>query len=167
MSTASPRGTGTPRRSLWIPWLFVAMFGVIIAVNLVMALFAFDSWTGLSADDPYKRGLVHNKLQAAIARQDKLGWEIALAQTPVGNQRARLRMALKDADGQRVTWAQIQVRLVRPVAQGADFGTTLHHTGGGRYEAVVTFPHPGLWEARYRIRTAAHTLHAIRRFEVK
>ena len=70
------------RRSLWIPWAYVGMFGVIILVNLTMALFALDSWTGLSANDPYKRGLVHNRTQEAIRNQDKLGWQVGLAQTP-------------------------------------------------------------------------------------
>ncbi len=161
------RESSEGRRSLWIPWAFVGMFGVIILVNLTMALFAFDSWTGLSANDPYRRGLIHNRTQEAIRNQDKLGWQIGLAQTPLGGNRARLRLELRDAAKTTVTWAKVQVLLVRPVAEGSDFTSTLAHQGGGAYEAVVTFPHPGLWEARFRIVTQSHNLTAIRRFRVR
>ena len=155
------------RRSLWIPWLFVGMFGVIIAVNLTMALFAFDSWTGLAVNDPYKQGLVHNRTQAAVRAQEKLGWDLGLAQVPLGHRRARLSLVMTDDRKQPVTWATVTVMLVRPVSAGADFQVRLSHQGGGRYEAVVAFPHPGLWEARYRIATAAHRLAAVKRLTVR
>ena len=155
------------RRSLWIPWLFVGMFGVIIAVNLTMALFAFDSWTGLAANDPYKQGLVHNRTLAAVRAQEKLGWDVGVAQQALGNGRARLALLMKDDRQQPVTWAKVTVVLVRPVAAGADFKARLTHQGGGRYEAVIAFPHRGLWEARYRIETKAHRLAAIKRLKVQ
>ena len=159
--------TGKGQRGRWIPWLFVGMFGVIIAVNGVMAFFAFDSWTGLSADDPYKRGLAHNKLQAEVEKQARLGWSIALAQTTLGNRRTRLTLRLADREKTKITWAKIEVIFYRPVAKGSDFQGRLVHIGGGTYQATISFPQAGLWEARYRIATRAHTLRAMQRFTVR
>lgn len=155
------------RRSLWIPWVFVGMFGIIIAVNAAMAIFAFGSWTGLSADDPYRRGLVHNQSQAAIARQEQLGWDIAVGAKPLGERRVRLRLRIRNADREPVTWAKVKALLVRPVSQGQDFAADLRHTGDGVYEADISFPAGGLWEARYQVRTRRHRLHAVRRLEVR
>ena len=38
------------RRGSWIPWLFVAFFVLIIAVNGVMVWFALECWTGLASN---------------------------------------------------------------------------------------------------------------------
>jgi nitrogen fixation protein FixH len=161
------RTTTKSRRSRWIPWLFVGGFGIIIAANGIMAFFAFDSWTGLSADDPYKRGLDHNNLQAEVLKQRQLGWGIAVGQKELGNRRTRLRLQLTNRQKAQVTWAKVEVLFYRPVSRGADFKGRLVHVGGGAYEATITFPQPGLWEARYRIVTRAHTLKATQRFKVR
>ena len=60
----------------WIPWSFVALFGVIVIANGTMMFFAFDSWTGLSTDDSYKRGLVYNE---SLAERDAQATELAEA----------------------------------------------------------------------------------------
>ena len=44
-------------RSHHIPWLFVAGFGVVIAVNAVMIAFAIGSFSGLYSNHARERGL--------------------------------------------------------------------------------------------------------------
>ena len=53
-------------RSRYIPWLFVAGFAVVIAVNATMIWFAVGSFSGLYTPVPRDRGLHYN---AIIAEQ--------------------------------------------------------------------------------------------------
>ena len=160
---ASPK----PRTSRWIPWTFVGMFGVILAVNGIMVAVAFETWSGLSTTEPYRRGLAHNKQAAEIERQERLGWQVALgfAQKAPGTGELRLR-AVKKA-GRPILGATITARIVRPVAQGADFAVTLSGRGKGLYTTAVRFPKPGLWEVRYRIRGEGETVTAVGRITVR
>ena len=54
---------------------FAAFFGVVFAVNGIMVFMALSSWSGLSTDHPYERGLRYNKTLEAMAQRDALGWQ--------------------------------------------------------------------------------------------
>ena len=48
------------RRSRWIPWAFVAFFGVVLAANAAMVVIALASWPGLETQQAYQRGLAYD-----------------------------------------------------------------------------------------------------------
>ena len=52
----------------------VAFFGVVFAVNGVFFWFASDSWTGLSTEDAYRKGIAFNDQLARADAQKRLGW---------------------------------------------------------------------------------------------
>ncbi|MGE3830257.1 MAG: FixH family protein, partial [Parvibaculaceae bacterium] len=54
--------------------LLVAFFGVIIAVNVTMAVFASRTWTGLVVENGYVASQHFNSELEQLRRQDKLGW---------------------------------------------------------------------------------------------
>ena len=54
-------------RGRHIPWLFVAGFAIVIAVNTVMIWFAVGSFSGLYASKPRESGLHYNAVQIGRA----------------------------------------------------------------------------------------------------
>jgi len=134
------------QRSWWIPWTFVGGFAVVLAVNLIMVFFAFDSWTGIDRANAYKDGLAYNDTLAAEERQRALGWTGDIAVTEAGDGRAQVRLTLADDDGTPMNRADVMVRFHRPTHGGADFQTALGWLGDGSYGAEVDLPMRGLWE---------------------
>ena len=141
--------TDTPeRRSAWIPWIFVGFFVVVFAVNGTMVYFAATSWTGMYGDDgsKYRQGLEYNQMLEAVAAQAAMGWQVdhSFERTEPGQ--GHLSITLQDAHGNQLTDAAVRAELIRPTHSGADFDVPLTHTGQGRYEVDILFPHPGQWQ---------------------
>ncbi|MEQ8699381.1 MAG: FixH family protein, partial [Bauldia litoralis] len=95
-TNAQPKARTQARTGRWIPWTFVGMFGVILAVNGIMVAVAFDTWSGLSTTEPYRRGLAYNSQLAEIERQQKLGWQVSLGFAPGGPGAGELRLRAVD-----------------------------------------------------------------------
>jgi nitrogen fixation protein FixH len=140
-------------RDWWIPWSFVAFFGVVLLVNGTMIFFAMESWTGVETSDAYQKGLAYNEQIAAAEVQAEQGWHAALDYAPEGGLKGRLSLSLSDRFETPLDGARVVVALVRPAHEGQDFTVELAPEGAGRYGASVDFPLAGLWEARM---TAEH-----------
>lgn len=140
-------------RDWWIPWSFVAFFGVVLLANGIMVFFALESWTGVGTSDAYRKGLAYNEQIAAAEAQAEQGWQATLDYAPEGGLNGRLSLALSDRYETPLSDAQVLVELVRPTHEGEDFTVVLAPEGAGRYGASVDFPLAGLWEARL---TAEH-----------
>lgn len=148
MSAAMP---AAQVRGRWIPWLFVGLFLVVIAVNGVMIWYALSSWTGLAANQAYDQGLTYNRNLAAAARQAQLGWRPTLTVRSDGDA-AEVELALTDADMRPVADAAVVVDFERPTFEGADFAVELSAFAPGRYRARFAQPQPGIWNLHANIR---------------
>ena len=95
----------------WIPWTFVGMFAIIVIANGTMMFFAFDSWTGLSTNDSYKRGLVYNESLAKQETQARLGWKIASGFRPSGRLAGEIRVKLTDRTGSPLGGAKVVAKI--------------------------------------------------------
>lgn len=154
MTTTVTITTGAPaqpRRGRWIPWIFVAGFGLVAAVNATMIWVATVSWTGLETERAYDRGLGYNRNLQAAKAQAALGWQAGLTGRTLTAGSAQLELEVVDAQGQPLSGATVTGRLARPSKQGLDFDVALSPVGAGRYRAVVELPAPGLWDAHLRI----------------
>ena len=151
------------RRSRWIPWTFVWGFVVILAANGIMVFFAFDSFTGISTDDAYRRGLGFNEQVVARQRAERLGWQVA-ARLDTGAPDRRLVLALHDKAGRALSSAQVRAEFRRPIEQGLDFTVALKPRGDGRYDATVRAPRPGQWRVLFHIALGGDRITAERRF---
>lgn len=147
------RGIARPdaRRSRWIPWAFVAFFGVVLAANGAMVVLAIASWPGLETQQAYQRGLAHDEALAAAAAQAALGWEVEFALEQTGPRAAALRLDLADRFGNTLQHAEVQAALVRPTHGGHDLVVAVPHHYGGRYLKDIALPLAGQWEVRVRI----------------
>lgn len=150
----SQDGSGTMTRlDRFIPWMFVAFFVVVAAVNGVMIFFALHSFTGISTDDAYEKGLAYNRTLAAAQAQAKLGWQVAADFRAQDRESVQLAVTLRDKQGAAIAGAALTARFIRPTSAGADSEVTLQDVGNGRYEAQPILALPGQWDM---VLTASH-----------
>ncbi len=164
MSTTAP----TQRSGRWIPWTFVGMFAIILAVNGTMVTLALETWSGLSTKEPYRRGLLHDRQLAEIEREQRLGWKVSVGFKPTAPGNGDIELRALDRAGKPILGAKVVARVVRPVVEGSDFTVTLlPGRDAGLYVASVHFPLRGLWEVRYSVVGDGDKVTAIHRFQVK
>ena len=98
-----------PRRSAWIPWVFVGGLLLVVAVNAVLVVTAVGSFTGLTTGRSYDRGRAYNHVLAEAARQDALGWTDKVTLSA-----GVLRVAVRDREGNPVA-GRLEGVLHRPI----------------------------------------------------
>jgi len=129
----------------------LAFFGVVFLVNGIFFWFARDSWTGLSTEDAYRKGIAFNDQLSRADAQRNLGWTTETEYASAGPGEGRLVFALKASDGQPVRNREVLVMFRRPVTEGIDFATALRSDDMGRYVADITPPAPGQWDVRIEV----------------
>jgi len=155
------------RRLTWGPWVFFAMFAVIIAVNGVMVAFAFGTWTGLETHGAYEKGLAYNKTLEAARRQEALGWTVEIALEPRDADGVWLEVTFRDPDDRPVRLHTVAARLVRPTHSGHDLEVQLARLQAGRYGTEFTPPLPGQWDIRIKAEHDGGTYQATRRVIIR
>jgi len=148
------------RSSRWIPWTFVGLFAVMLIANGALVFFAFDSWTGLSTEHAYQRGITYNRVLADERAETALGWLVATTLVPTEPGRGRIEVRIEDRAGAPIDDAVVRALLRRPLREGFDSKVALDGLGGGRYAAAVAVPLPGQWEVRVLARRGADSVHA-------
>ena len=128
----------------------LAFFGLVIAVNGVFIVLALQSWSGLSTDDAYRRGLAYNETLRQAEAQRALGWQARAELTPLADGRARLSVVFTDRADAPIDGLVIVGQLRRPSREGADRAVALTRQGPGRYGADVDLPLLGQWDLRLR-----------------
>ena len=140
MSTTIPEHD--PRRSRWIPWVFVGGMLLVLAVNVGMVVSALTTFTGVTTGRAYDKGRAYNHVLEEAARQDALGWRATVAV-----EARTLRLAVLDRAGLPVA-GRVEALLHRPM-DGLELPLRL--LAG---TADLAAAQPGLWEARLTITDA-------------
>ena len=130
-------------RSRYIPWLFVAGFALVVAVNGIMMWFAIGSFSGLYASKSRDRGLHYNEVIAAQKTRDALGWRV---ETVWRAESGRMEVAAFDKDGNALTGADAFVQLIRPAERRPPVELSLDNAGAGRFAGHVDLPARGNWD---------------------
>ncbi len=130
-------------RSRYIPWLFVAGFAIVFAVNGTMIGVAVGSFSGLYTPKPRDRGLHYNEVIAAQQARDALGWRVEPTWRPGSDD---LEIAVFDRAGRPLAGAQVAVALVRPAEKGAVVGVAMEAVDIGRHAGHVALPARGNWD---------------------
>ncbi|HVI51629.1 MAG TPA: FixH family protein [Candidatus Sulfotelmatobacter sp.] len=144
--------TTTSRRpGWWYPYIFVGVFLVVLAVNLVMASSAVRTFTGLQTEQAYDKGLAYNQVLAQAKEQEKLGWTVdaqVVPHDPSNAQRhdADVTVSYLDKAGQPVKGLSVQAEIVRPTQAGHDLKVDLVEKTAGQYVALAPLDMPGQWE---------------------
>lgn len=135
-----------PRRSRWIPWVFVGGMLLVLLVNVGMVVSALTTFTGVTTGRAYDKGRAYNHVLEEAARQDALGWRPTLAVAG-----RTLRLAVLDRTGQPVP-GRVEGVLHRPM-DGLRLPLALAAVAAG-WTADVAAAQPGLWEAQVTLTDA-------------
>lgn len=139
---------GAASRSSWIPWIFVAGFGVVLSANAIMIYFAAATWTGIAVNRSYDKGLHYNRNLEAAARMAELGWQTSIETELTAELAGTVRVAVTESDGAPLYRADVVVEFERPTHEGYDFSRRLEPAGSGVYSAPFEAPLAGLWDLR-------------------
>jgi nitrogen fixation protein FixH len=152
--------TLSSRRGTYVPWLFVAGFGIIIAVNAVMIWFAVSSFSGLYSTNPREQGLHYNDVLARQKQRDALGWKVDVAWQPSVS---CMEIDVSDASGQPIAGAHVTASLVRPVEKRSPISVTMEPRDIGRFVARIDLPAHGNWDVDVVVESAGQRHAATRR----
>jgi nitrogen fixation protein FixH len=137
-------------------WQVLAMlagfFGLVFAVNGVMAILAVTTFSGLDGEDSYRRGLDYNATLAEAEQQTRLGWQRKLGFTASGHD---VEIALTDRAGGPVSGLTIAGTLGRGATSLFDRSLQFQEASPGDYVAQAgTLPN-GSWTVSLEARAAA------------
>tara|TARA_R110002020_G_scaffold14225_17_gene50442 strand:- start:4345 stop:4815 length:471 start_codon:yes stop_codon:yes gene_type:complete len=149
MSKASG-GEFTGRHMLLIT---VAFFGVIIAVNTIMAVSASRTWTGLVVQNSYVASQEFQEKADAISAQHEAGWAFGISYE------AGILALKAEGNARSLKLADVQAFIHRPVG-GHDDATILLSATPRGYEGSIDLA-SGAWDVR--ITTAPTALGAVER----
>lgn len=138
MSTTTDVASGR-----YIPWLFVAGFAIVFAVNATMIGVAVGSFSGLYTPKPRDRGLHYNEVIAAQQARDALGWRVESIWRPGSDD---IEIAVFDRRGQPLAGAQVAVALVRPAEKGGVLDVAMTAVDIGRHAGHIVLPARGNWD---------------------
>lgn len=135
-----PRSSGEfTGRHMWM--LILAFFGVIISVNVVLAVVASTSWTGLVVENSYVASQEYETKRLAHETQQAAGWHVQLAY-----EAGTAALLVVDGEGEPVELGETTLQLNRPVGGHDDQRLTLARGADGSYAASVTLD-AGVWDA--------------------
>jgi len=150
---ASPADARQEARSRRIVLGSLAAFALIVLVmNGFLITMAAKTWTGLAVEGAYERGLNYNQTLEQARAQAALGWQMETSFSSSAPSEGRLDVTLRDGAGRPISGAELEVVLVRPTQAGSDFRTYLNGVGSGTYQAELTFPAAGVWDAYLAVR---------------
>jgi nitrogen fixation protein FixH len=134
--TATPAPANFKRRRPFTGWhmtaILVAFFGVVIAVNVLMATMAVRTFGGTVVDNSYVASQQFNGWLAQGRAQRALGWDVAVTRgaggVPV--------ITATDAAGQPLVGAVVTATARHPLGRMPDRPLRLTSAGDGRFTAA-------------------------------
>ncbi|MET0336975.1 MAG: FixH family protein [Caulobacter sp.] len=138
-STTAPKGRITGWHVLVA---MVAFFGLIIAVDALFIVKAYNSFSGQVASNPYEAGLAFNRTLAERRQQEVLGWA-ATVDTP---KPGVVVVRMTDQTGQPITTLSMIGTLDRPATEVGRQSLNFKSVGDGQYEAAARLD--GAWDLK-------------------
>lgn len=137
----------------WYPYIFVAAFMVVVAVNGVLIYTATTTFSGLETKNHYEKGLAYNKDIELARRQEELGWQVEAKVDPLGSGQGTQRQvsveaSFKNKEGQPLDGLAVRALFIRPVQDGHDVSVPLSAKGKGIYTTETQLDFHGVWDLR-------------------
>jgi nitrogen fixation protein FixH len=125
---------------MWL--LAIGFFGVVIGVNITLAVFSSVSWTGLVVENTYVASQEFDGKRIAHKRQVEAGWTSSLSYAG-----GTAILAVADGSGTPVDLGTPTLQINRPVGGHDDQKVALVRQPDGTYAGPVHLSR-GVWEAR-------------------
>jgi nitrogen fixation protein FixH len=121
--------------------IMIAFFGVVITVNMIMAVSATRTFGGKVVENSYVASQQFNEWLAAARAQEKLGWKHRLSL----NADRRLSVAISNTEGSVEAYAR------HPLGREAEVQLRFVPEGEGRFRSAEALPR-GRWNIHMIIR---------------
>ena len=130
-----------PREFTGKHMLFVMLgfFGVVVGVNVTMAVLSSRTWTGLVVENSYVASQEFNCKQHVALEQQAMGWQGRLAYA--GGQ---LRFTLTDGSDRPLPAESVQLALSRPIGVAGDQTLMLERQADGSFTSPAVLG-DGVW----------------------
>lgn len=135
----------------------LATFAVVLAVNVLMIVKAYTTFSGEDQQKPYLQGIEYNETLEHRALQARLGWTATLDTVRIGQQSVKIIVHLSDRSGAPLSQVALDAVLKHPSDARNDRNVMLRSTGVGVYEAIVAGVPPGVWDLNVATRHAPTT----------
>ncbi len=132
--------------------IFIAFFGVIIAVNLYMATQAIGTFGGVVVDNSYVASQKYNGWLAEARAQKELGWEEQVIRGSDGT----LTVTVTDALKAPLAGASINVLARHPLGRAPELDIAFTEVAPGQYRAATPLP-AGRWQVHVTIQQGGRT----------
>lgn len=137
----------------FFPWAVAAGMGVVIAVNVLMAVLAMRSFPGNVGSDGFTLSNRYNQVIQSARTDQGRGWSVMA--DLAGD---RPRVITRGRDGAPLGDAQVQVSARRPLGADANIPLAMSAQGAGVHIARDGLPAPGQWDLTITVRTNTETL---------
>lgn len=124
--------------------IFVAFFGVVISVNVVMARLATSTFGGVVVDNSYVASQQFNGWLKAASAEQALGWKGDFARDDAG----RVAISLTDNTGKPIRSATIRATAEHPLGLRPQTVLAMHELAPGIYAAPLE---AGRWRLRVTV----------------
>lgn len=160
---AKPGSTGvrgTPARLTGravLLWLLI-FFGVVIAVNAIMAKLAISTMPGTQVESSYAAGNAYNAEIAAARDQNARQWRIVahVGREPSGL--AFIEAQVRNSNEEPVDGLTFSARIERPVDGRGDRTIALAGQGGGTYRGETLALAAGQWDVVLEASLGTHRM---------
>ena len=151
----------------WIPWAIAGALGIVVIVNGALAYFAVTSSTGLVTEHPFEAGNDYNRVLAAAAAEDALGWHGTLGYAATGAGAGEIAVELADRAGQKLSGLAVTAVVTRPIEPLPETDLTLVEADAGRYRSPVALTRLGQWQVHVAARRGSDVFEFTQRIIVK
>jgi len=133
----------------------VLFFAVVFAVNAYFITVALSTYSGVVANEPYRKGLRYNERITADERQHELGWTDEISLAPDGGS---LSVVLRGRDGEPIRSLKVTGRLGRPATTSGEVPLMLDEAAPGRYETTLLLDGNGAFVASIEAQDGASSV---------
>jgi nitrogen fixation protein FixH len=135
--------------------ILVAFFGVVIAVNLVMARFAIGTFGGTVVDNSYVASQNYNRWLAAAEQQSRLGWKAKLSL----NSSRRLHVQAEKS-GMPIPGLTMSGVATHPLGRAPSIPLSFAASPKGGYRSQQALP-KGRWKIALALKSGTDTLNLV------
>jgi nitrogen fixation protein FixH len=135
--------------------ILIGFFGVVIAVNIALAVFAGSTFGGLVVENSYVASQRFNGWLEKARAEKALGWALAASRAGDG----RLAIALSSA-GAPMTDARVSGLARHPLGRLPEQPLGFRASGPGEYASLAPLP-AGRWIIHLEVKAHGRVLHRI------